>query len=247
MAQEDFTGLAAMMTAHACIGYFALAVVGFTSVLLSYILTELWHQGFILMQDRHSFNSLTLIMLSFVQESKWRKNWLWIHRLLILLLVHRMFSIHVHTEAVVVFECFIAVFFSFVAICEMFLLLPYSMFTFCILHWILFGKANSFASWTNPPMPMHTFLFIYDTHGFLLFFSKFIVNRPERASLSMVKLERLQMHWIQTSVMHQEFSVLDTATIKKHSNSARLTMPLNSHEIFSCLIQKEQNIVYMIP
>jgi hypothetical protein len=109
--------------------HIALAVVGFTSVLLSYILTELWHQCFILMQDRHSFNSLTLIMLSFLQvmarlfrprkESKWRKNWLWIHRLLTLLLVHRMFSIHVYTEEVVVFECFIAVFFSFVAICEM--------------------------------------------------------------------------------------------------------------------------------
>jgi len=312
MAEEEFTGLPAMMTAHACIGYFgggfcflvgasvaryvqqpwkvpvhiALTVVGFISILIAYILTEIWHQGFIIMQDRHGFNGFTLVVLSFVQvisgllrprkESKLRKNWLWIHRILAVLVIasfvfqvftgfrrlHRMFNIHVHTDEVV-FECFVAVFFSLVAICELTLYFRNSCcsfpirwlrgpfrafktfvyprivfvfavlcFSFCILYWILFGKANSFAPWTNPPMPMppmpmHMSFFIYDPSGFPLFFSKFIVNSPGRtvcasvvvflvsfsASLSMVKLRRLEMKWIQTrqSMMWRTLGALSHA------------------------------------
>ncbi|GJQ14225.1 hypothetical protein GpartN1_g6016.t1 [Galdieria partita] len=298
MAQlQEFTGLPAMMSAHACIGYFgggfcflvgaatarylcqswkvyihvALCLLGFTSILVAYILTEVWHQGFIIMQDRHGFNGFTLVVLSFIQvvgglirprkESKLRNKWLWFHRLLAILIIasfifqvftgfrrlHRMFHIHAHTSEVL-FECFVAVYFSLVAVSEIGLyfrtccsipiqslrrlfrvfkthvyprvvfIFSVLCFAFCIAYWTLFSTANSFAPWTNPPMPMPPMhmpmaFFIYEPNGFPLFFSKLIVNSAGRTvcaavlvfllsastSLSMIKLGKLEMKWVQTS------------------------------------------------
>jgi hypothetical protein len=89
-------------------------------------------------------------------------------------------------------------------------------FVSTIVYWTLFSKANSFAPWTNPPMPMPPMhmpmsFFIYEPNGFPLYFSKLMVNSPGRtvcaavivflisacASLSMVKLGKWEMKGIQ--------------------------------------------------
>lgn len=261
---QEYTGLPAMMTAHACLGYFGggfcflvgaavaryvgqpwkvpvhriLSILGFISILVSYILTEIWHEGFIIMQDRHGFNGFTLVVLSFIQvvgglirpgnNSKLRNKWLWIHRILAILIIssftfqvftgfrrlHRMFHIHVHIPEVV-FECFVAIFFSLVAVSEFGLYFRTSFsfgmeslnqmfrvfktyiyphivyifgllcFAFCVTYWTLFSRMDSFAPWTNPPMPMPPMhmpmsFFIYEPDGFPLFFRKLMVNSPGR-------------------------------------------------------------------
>eukprot|EP00871_Galdieria_phlegrea_P004466 jgi/Galph1/501/GphlegSOOS_G5229.1 len=161
MATLEFTGLPVLMKAHACLGYFggglcilfsavvarylnkpymmylhwALSGLGFLSLLLAYILTEVWHEGFIIMQDRHGFNGFTLVVLSFVQvvgglirppkDSVKRKTWRVIHQLVAVLVIscfcfqvftgfrrlHRMFNIHVDNMETI-FESFVGIFSS---------------------------------------------------------------------------------------------------------------------------------------
>ena len=116
-------GMAVARYGRSCSHWFrihlALELAALMFTVLAFVLTEVWHQAFLSMHDRHAFNGFAFAVLLFGQvllgalrpavESKRRRVWLWAHRSVAVLLLasfllqvftgfrrlHRMFDPHV--------------------------------------------------------------------------------------------------------------------------------------------------------
>ncbi|KAF6003272.1 hypothetical protein F1559_002490 [Cyanidiococcus yangmingshanensis] len=71
------------------IAHVALELFGFFLTVIAFILTEIWHQGFLTMQDLHAWNGFAFLCLYYVQlwigwlrpeaSSRFRRGWRWVH------------------------------------------------------------------------------------------------------------------------------------------------------------------------